>query len=73
MRFLSLDGFQKLRALRNGVIVGINHLELDAKFVSGFFGRMRLFDLIIVVVRGKRNEKTQLFHIRLRPGRDCES
>ena len=50
MRLCGLDGLEKLRALSDGVVIGVNDLELDAEFPSGFFCGLRLFDLIIVVV-----------------------
>ena len=50
VRLFGLDGLEKLRALSDGVVIGVNDLELDAEFPSGFFCGLRLFDLIIVVV-----------------------
>ena len=62
MRLFSLNGFEKLGALRDGIVVGVDHLELDAELASGIFGGLRLFDLIVVVVGRQRDEKTQFFH-----------
>src|SRR5690348_6639568 len=67
MRFFGLNGFQKLGALGDGVVVRVNHLELDAEFAGSGFGRLRLLDLVIVVVGCERNEKTQFFHSDTRP------
>src|SRR5690242_16016990 len=62
VRFFGLNSFQELRALRDGVVVRVNHLELDAELAGSRFGRLRLLDLIIVVVGRERNEKAQFFH-----------
>ena len=60
--FLGLDGFEELGALGDGVIVRVNHPELDAEFASRFFGGLCLLDLIIVVVGREGNEKAQFLH-----------
>src|SRR5215467_12458100 len=67
MLFFSLDSLQELRALSNGIVVGVNDLEFDAKLAGSSLGRLRLLDLVIVVVGRERNEKTQFLHFETRP------
>src|SRR5438874_12010812 len=50
LRLFGLDGFQKLRALRDGVVVGIDRLELDAELAGSRLSRPHLLDLVIVFV-----------------------
>src|SRR5262249_30446171 len=67
VRFFGLDGLEKLCALGDGVVVGVNDLEFKAKLASGIFGGLRLLDLIIVVAGGERDKKMQLFHAGSEP------
>ena len=60
--FIRLDCLQDLRALRNGVVIRINDLDIRAQFAGHLLGGFRLLDLVIVVVRRKGNQKAQLFH-----------
>jgi len=57
-----LDGFEDLGALGDGVIIGIEDLDFRAQIAGHQLGGLGLFDLVIVVVGGKRNENAQLFH-----------
>ena len=52
-----LDRLQNMCALIYGVVVGINHVNVDAQFRARPLRGKRLLQLEIVVVRGKRHQK----------------
>src|SRR6266550_2830551 len=58
----NLNGFQDLGALGNRVVIRINDLDFRAQFAGHLLRGLRLFDLVIVVVGRKGNQKSQLFH-----------
>src|SRR5262249_31844879 len=62
--FRRLNRAEKLGALRDGVVACVEDFGLNAELACGFFGGIRLFNLIVVVRRGKRDENAELFHER---------
>jgi hypothetical protein len=62
---VSLDGFQELRALGDGVIFGEGDFDIDAELMSGGPGGGRLLALLAVVFGDQRDEKTELGHGRV--------
>src|SRR5437899_7014837 len=57
-----LNGFQNLGALRNRVVIRVNDLDFNAQFAGHLLRGLRLFDLVIVVVRCQGNQDTQFVH-----------
>ena len=58
----NLNGFQDLGALGNRVIIRINDLDFRPQFAGHLLRGLCLFDLVIVVIGRKGNQKVQLFH-----------
>ncbi len=58
-----LHGFEDLRALVDGVVVGVDNLQFDIEFAGGEFGGFRLLNLVVVVAGGQRNQKTEFAHL----------
>src|SRR5271166_2464502 len=52
-----LNRLQDLGALIDGIVIGVENLEIHVQFTGCLLRGARLFDLIIVVVRGQRNQK----------------
>jgi hypothetical protein len=48
---VTLNELQYLLALQNGIIVGIENLDIATDGAAGFFGSGGLFNLIVVVLR----------------------
>src|SRR5258708_5458571 len=57
-----LDGPQNLRALIDGVVVRVKNLRRDAQLARGLLRRLRLLNLIVVVVGSQRNKNSYLRH-----------
>ena len=57
-----LDRAKQLRTLINRVVFRVDYLCFDVQAARGFLGGLRLFDLIIVVVGGQRNQNAKFFH-----------
>ena len=57
-----LDDVQNLLALDNRIVVGINDLDFYAQTLGGGFGISSLLYLVIIVVRGQRNQEPELLH-----------
>ena len=57
-----LDRAKQLRTLINRVVFRVNYVCFYIQAARGFLGGLRLFDLIIVVVGGQRNQNTKFFH-----------
>src|SRR5258708_7820779 len=58
----SLDNFEDLSALGDGVVVRINDLDFHAQFAGHLVPRIGLLSLVMVLVPRKRNQKAQPFH-----------
>ena len=57
-----MDDLQQLLALGDGVVPGIEDLEIKIQTAGGLLGRGSLFDLIVVIVGGQRQQELQLLH-----------
>jgi len=53
---------QQLLALRNGVIIGVDDLEIRPQPPGGFLRRRCLLLLVIVIVVCQRHYKTEFLH-----------
>src|SRR5712692_2823468 len=60
---IGLNRLQDLRALSNRVVIRVNDASFHAQLARHLFRGLRLFDLIIVVIRGKGNQEAQFFHV----------
>src|SRR5229473_439818 len=60
---IGLNRLQYLRALSDRIVIGVNDANFHAQLAPHQFRGLRLFDLIIVVIRGKGNQETQFFHV----------
>src|SRR5205809_5766445 len=72
-RRFRLDGLEELRALRDGIVVGINDLGLDTEFRRGGFRSCGLFHLIVVVLGYQRNQETKCRHPMPPPFKQSQS
>src|SRR5580692_2360549 len=70
---IRLYGLEDLRALRDGVAVGVHNLELDSQRPRGRLCRSSLFGLEIVIFGDQRDEKSQFFHVASPPSAPCHS
>src|SRR6185312_5109740 len=63
MRFgVGLNDFQKLLTLQDGIILGIEDLQVAAEALRSFFSSRRLLHLVVIVASGQRDDKFQLLH-----------
>lgn len=62
MSFAGLDSFQNLRALIDGVVVGKDDLDVDAKFAASLIGGLRLLHLVVIVAGREGNQESWLGH-----------
>src|SRR6266851_4793542 len=60
---IGLNRLQDLRALSNRVVIRVNDASFHAQLAPHLFRGLRLFDVIIVVIRGKGNQEAQFFHV----------
>ena len=67
LRVICLYGLQDLRALRDGVAVGVHNLHVDSRIPRCRLCRSCLLGLEIVFFGNQRNEKSQLFHVAAPP------
>jgi len=58
-----LDGAQQLSALINGIIPGVKDFDLQTETGRDTLRRLGLFDLVIVIVGGQRNQNAKFSHI----------
>ena len=56
----ALNELQNLLALQNAVVIGVYDLHSNAEVPRNFFGRGRLFHLVIVILGEKRNYNCRL-------------
>src|SRR5438876_50051 len=72
-RRIRLDGLEELRAVLDGMVVGINDLGLDTEFRRGGFRGCGLFHLIVVVLGYQRNQETKCRHPMPPPFKQSQS
>src|SRR5206468_1868344 len=52
-----LYNLQQLLALVDSVVIGVDDLRVNSKLARGFLGSLGLFELIVIVASGERNEE----------------
>jgi len=57
-----LNGFEDLRALVNGVVFGVDGLQLDTEILRGKSRGIGLLELIVIFAGGQRKQKLQISH-----------
>jgi hypothetical protein len=57
-----LNSLENLGALIDGVVIGENNLNFHAEFAAGGIGRLRLFDLVVVIAGRKRDQEFWFRH-----------
>ena len=57
-----LDSAEQLRALTYGVVACVKDLQIQIKPLRHFFGGLSLFDLVVVIVGGERNQNAKFCH-----------
>src|SRR5262245_24683850 len=59
---VGLDSAENLRALRDGIAIGVDNFEFGTNVLGSGTSRGGLFDLVVVILRSQRKQEAESLH-----------